>query len=919
MRDELRARDRWLEAAFRVHPGELRATLLLFLLSFTTVGAFVVGRAVRDAIFLARLSPARLPFAYVAAAAAVALAGAGHARLAGRRRPAALLAATSAAFAVLAVAARLAFEGGGGQAAALYLGVEVMGALTVVQFWTVASEVHDARAARRLFGVIGAGGTLANVLVGLAVRVLAPRAGVANLLWLCAALLAGSAALITRLPRPAAGGPFRLPAAPAPWRSPHLRAIGALVLLTAVCAIFLDYQLKSIAAAHFRRDPVALAAFFGAFSGALGAAALALQLFATGRALERLGLFGALFVLPAAFGAGAALLLVAPVLWAAAAAKAGEDAIRYTVHDAGSQILYLPLPPRARARAKALADGVLKPAGIALAGLLLAGLSAAGASPKAIAAATLLLSGAWASALAALRPRYAAELRAALLRGGSASGGVPLDEPGAADALRAALRSEEPGPAARALELAGLADLDLADEALPLLSHPDADLRRRACDHLGIRPRFRHAGALLARCVDPEPRVRAAAARSACAVLADEALAPLTPLLSDPHPAVRAAAVEGLLRHGGLDGVVSAAAPLRALCGSPQPEDRAAAARVLGGGGVRGFYKPLHALMADPDARVRRAAVTAAGRLRAPELAPALVYLLGEPDLAGRAAVALSAHGAAAERVLGKALANPREDLAVRRAIPPVLAGLGTAAALERVAAAAEDPDRTLRLRAQRAAAALLSARPDLPADRVALGRACERELGRAWRALAAAAGLAPDRWREPPALEAGDALRLLREALREKGEASGAAALELAAALQPEAALAAARLARPAGGRQRPHAVELLDTVLDPRLQRRLVPLVEDWPAEAKLRAAEALYDLPRRRPAEWVGELLRDESGWVAAVAAHLAGALRLEGCAADLAALANGGEATAREAARAALASWDGGALAPREVTG
>src|SRR5206468_2127675 len=61
--------------------------------------------------------------------------------------------------------------------ASLYVYVEVMGALTILQFWTLANEIFHAREAKRLYGLIGSGGTLANVLVGLATSRIATRFG----------------------------------------------------------------------------------------------------------------------------------------------------------------------------------------------------------------------------------------------------------------------------------------------------------------------------------------------------------------------------------------------------------------------------------------------------------------------------------------------------------------------------------------------------------------------------------------------------------------------------------------------------------------------------------------------------------------------------------------------------------------------
>src|SRR5204863_3412783 len=67
---------------------------------------------------------------------------------------------------------------------ALYIFVEAMGSLVVIQFWTMANDVFHAREAKRLFGLIGAGGTIANVIFGFGIARYAKTFGATNLLWI---------------------------------------------------------------------------------------------------------------------------------------------------------------------------------------------------------------------------------------------------------------------------------------------------------------------------------------------------------------------------------------------------------------------------------------------------------------------------------------------------------------------------------------------------------------------------------------------------------------------------------------------------------------------------------------------------------------------------------------------------------------
>ena len=82
-----------------------------------------------------------------------------------------------------------------------------------MQAWSFASSVFDARQARRLFGVIGAGASAGAIVGGLLARELARRIGTVNLLLVLAVLIFLAAAGGRTWPGPSASG--RRPGAPA--------------------------------------------------------------------------------------------------------------------------------------------------------------------------------------------------------------------------------------------------------------------------------------------------------------------------------------------------------------------------------------------------------------------------------------------------------------------------------------------------------------------------------------------------------------------------------------------------------------------------------------------------------------------------------------------------------------------------------
>ena len=80
--------------------------------------------------------------------------------------------------------------------------------------------------------------------------------------------------------------------------SPHLLTVAGLSAVTYFTTTLVDFEFKVVAAEAYPRDQ--LAAWFGYFYASVGVFSLVLQLFGTGKLLQRAGITGALAVLPAA-------------------------------------------------------------------------------------------------------------------------------------------------------------------------------------------------------------------------------------------------------------------------------------------------------------------------------------------------------------------------------------------------------------------------------------------------------------------------------------------------------------------------------------------------------------------------------------------------------------------------------------------
>jgi len=875
--------ERALEAGLRIRPNEQRRTALMAAYAANAIGAVVVGRSVRDALYLAHRPAKGLAGMYIFSSLAIVIVSYVYARIADRV-PRGLLnfasALVCAALGALAWALLTLNDEGQWIYPALYIFVEAMGSLIVIQFWTMANDVFHAREAKRLFGIIGGGGTLANVVFGLLVGRYAKTVGAANLLWLMVLQLVFCALLARAGSRHAAAVPLIQRQRGATRKAPilsraglsflsnrHLTLVAAIGAVSAAAVTIVDFQFKLNAAATLQQNE--LAGYFGRFYGVCGGIALAVQLWVTGRVLERYGILASLLPLPAglALGSGFSAAVANPGLFVSSLAKGSDTIFRYTINDASMQLLYVPVQPHVRGRAKAFIDGILKPTAIALTGAVLFFYKQSGGASRPLTAAVLLLVSLWVLLLFKARGEYVRSLVESLERRhlDLNSTGFAGNNEATTQALRTALKGDAATVLHALLLLPQAASSNFTPELRGLMAHEDARIRAAAVDQLGAlgaegAPLFEEISALLQ---DPVAEVRAAALPSVCAVGQERAVPIVMPFLDSkfaPEAVVRAAATVALIRHAGLDGVLAAAEPLKALLAAQDPQDRAAAADALGNIGVRGFYRPLLSFLRDLDPMVRRRAIAAAGKLCTPELIPALVEAFQQRQTALESASALAAYGPGIEPSLQTVLVDEAAHVDSRRGVTLVLARLGTREAAEALVLGLSAKVPSVRKSAARSLSRLVR-RNRVLFDTLRVQAAVRSELAGARLALAALKKLSlplPEHGK-PPRTPA----ELLAGTLYEERDQRVLQALLLLEVLVLEVRLDV--VAENLGSESqaaRGNAIEVLDNALPEPWKRGVLAALD----EVKRRSDQVVAD-PRPLQ-ELIKALINGESGlWVAA----------------------------------------------------
>jgi AAA family ATP:ADP antiporter len=869
-----------------VRQGEWRLTLLLSLGLFLLIAFQSVARAVRQATYVDTHGATSLPWVYLLVAICAYPFLRVYVRWASQVPPHRLMAATESGVAVTT----LAFWWLYGHPwewvpVVFYVWASVVFVVLVSQFWSFATSALDARQAKRLFGLLGTGGLLGGIAGGQLARVASEVSGTRHTLLAASAVIL-SAAAISFLLRPAPGGEARPePAGARPGesrgqeagfglilRTPHLRRIGFVILLSVVVAQIVDLQFNWAV----ERATTTLGQrtqWFGNFVSLLSLVALLFQLFFTTRIHSTLGVGAAMRILPATIGLGTLAILLAAgfvpelVLGAVFALKVGESGMRYSVDQSTRELLFLPVPSAIRVRAKAVLDVLLLRSAEGLAALLLLPVTFGLLSPVGVGWITLALVAAWLVAAGAAYQTYVGSFRDGLKeRTLDAVVPINLSDIRTVELLVQSLGSTDSRQVLHSLEVL---DKNGRGHLVPplLLYHDDPEVRCRTLQVLAAANRRDATPLVERRLGDDHPEVRAEAIRVLTEFNAGDVSTLMLPRLKEVDPKVRAAAVACLVNQGG-EAAEPARAALREMLSDGDPETRAEAMRAIGAIRSNEFDPFLLQGLDDPDPTVAREGIYAVRRLVErvgfnPLYLPRLVSLLQNRRLKLDAREALVSFGDEAVPILAHFLRDRDESIFVRRSLPKTLARIGGATAFTALVESllvAEDAS----LRAQ-IVEALAMQRDEAQRRGVSerIEEAIEAEARRYLRRFAEllTVGRGAARFDGPVPRWDWREQNLLAQMLAERMEEHLRTLFGLLALPYPPQDVWAAHRSLLSGKRMlRTHALEYLENKLTGAVRRNVFAVIGDLPLDEKLRHATREFGVKRVSLAEAVERLLDD-----------------------------------------------------------
>lgn len=298
-------------------------------------------------------------------------------------------------------------------ARAFFIWITVFSVFTVSVFWSFMADLYSTEQSKRLFGFIGAGGSIGSILGPMITGALVQRIGVANLLLIaglllvlavvCANRLEGAAGLAqaaqadfkaasTGRQKAVGGGMFDGFALL--FKSPYLGGIGLWVFLLSFAGTMLYFVQADVVAAA-ATDTATRTQIFAQIAKWVGILSLLIQLLATGRIIKAIGTGPAAALLPLVFVVGFIAIALNPaVLLVVAGFQAVQRATNFGIANLARESLWTVVSREEKFKAKNIIDGSVFRAADAVNAQVFNGLHALMAVP-ALAGVAAVISGSW--------------------------------------------------------------------------------------------------------------------------------------------------------------------------------------------------------------------------------------------------------------------------------------------------------------------------------------------------------------------------------------------------------------------------------------------------------------------------------------------------------------------------------------------
>ncbi len=892
----------WLRALFKkfvdVRPGEYLRTLFMSLYLLLVLLAYYILKPVSRALFLNKFDIDKLPYLYILIAGFGGILAYLYTKLAIRTSlQTAVTAAMGFTVGVLVLIYSLIASGFPWVFYFFNIWVSLFSVMLVSQGWLVAANVFTPREGKRLYGLLGAGAVVGAAFGGTFTAMTVKLIGTRNLLLASAGFVVlayGAFRLAVMQEGVSLSGAKGAETEEAGFefadilrdirRNKHLQVITAIMLLTFIVDVTIEYQFNATAKLKYH-SAEQLTAYLGNFYGLyLNLITIVLQVLLTAVVVRRLGVGGTLQIMPVTISITSLFTFFMPGIHSTEALRLSEAATRYTLNRTGMELLYLPLPLELKNRTKAFVDVFVDRLGRGVGGTLLILLTGKtiGLKPRQLSLFVILVAIPWMLLSVRASREYIATVRTRLgtRRLDLENARLDIHDSGMLELVEQTVVAENPRQAAYALSLLAEAPgYRLEPQLDRLVSSDSAELRTRVYDLARDRAypalsesatRDVHAAR------DGENRTLVQAAVRYLLAVSDNKRSLARKFVDDPDPAVSQGAIAALASDAETAQDVLSYQWITAAASDSNPDRRALAASALAVIGDRGT-EVLHKLLQDPDEKVLAEACRAAGALNNRVYLHGMLPLLGNPRLRGIAIESLAQFGTKICGTLSDLLEDESAPIALRRHVPRILKLIPDQRSVDVLVHAIGTQNLAIRAAVLKALNTLRETSPNLD---FANSFVTQKILDEARHYFELNAALQPLHDYSKPASAAGLLARTIEERLGYTLER----VFRLLGLRYPPREIYSAYLAvHRRRSEEFSTALEFLDSILERELKKVLMPLLDQ--PDHVIETGRTLFGVKVKDAQTAVRDLIRSTDPWLVACAMATAAELQMRGLSGEI----------------------------------
>mgnify|MGYP002351655068 FL=1 len=264
-------------------------------------------------------------------------------------------------------------------------------------------------------------------------------------------------------------------------------------------------------------------------------------------------------------------------------AKASDYAFRYTINDAAMQLLYIPLDPKIKSRAKALIDGIIKPTFIGISGLILYAVNMTKTNENMISWFVIVIGVIWIFVIIGIRKEYLTVLIDNIKKKRFGTNDLAVKQNIFENIITKAIETGDEEEILMALDMIEKGNLySMGRNFIPLLSNSSSRIKVKILALLrSMESRF-YTYDILKLLKDKDDDVVKEAVLTYGYMQMEKSINYLSQFLESDNIAIKISAIIALIKFGGVSGVMVAAPYLKELSDSGDEVKRYSAAYILG-------------------------------------------------------------------------------------------------------------------------------------------------------------------------------------------------------------------------------------------------------------------------------------------------------------------------------------------------